>query len=193
MTVEYYNQHATEFYSSTVNVDMENIYQHFIPHLKHGDLIVDAGCGSGRDALYFKSLGFNVEAFDASIALAKKAEKLINQPVSVTTFEHFTLPSLANGIWCCASLLHVSKDKLLASLSNLDNQLVSGGVMYVSFKYGDTERVNNGRTFTDVNESILTHLINQLPHLHIHELWITGDNRPNREDEKWLNAILLKS
>ncbi|WP_368668272.1 class I SAM-dependent methyltransferase [Psychrosphaera sp. I2R16] len=192
MTLDYYNQHAEAFFDATVNVDMNNIYQKFLPFLKPNAQIVDAGCGSGRDALYFKSQGFKVTAFDASIELAHKAQRLLGQQVAITTFERFSIQEKVDGIWCCASLLHLSKSELLPSLKNLNSHLNNGGVMYISFKYGDAERIEHGRQFIDMNESTLTALINNLPELTISETWITGDNRPGRENEKWLNAILLK-
>ncbi|WP_334313316.1 class I SAM-dependent methyltransferase [Psychrosphaera algicola] len=157
---------------------MNNIYQKFLPFLKPNAQIVDAGCGSGRDALYFKSQGFKVTAFDASIELAHKAQRLLGQQVAITTFERFSIQEKVDGIWCCASLLHLSKSELLPSLKNLNNHLNNGGVMYISFKYGDAERIENGRQFIDMNESTLTTLINNLPELTISETWITGDNRP---------------
>lgn len=193
MTLDYYNNYSDDFYASTVNVDMEHIYQKFLPHISGTGIIIDAGCGSGRDAHYFKSKGFNVAAFDASEKLAIKAQNLLNQRVEVTTFEKFNMPFLASGIWCCASLLHVTKSNLLTSISNLDNHLQDGGVMYVSFKYGNTERISQGRRFTDMTEQCLTQLLAPLVHLSIVELWVTADNRPGRDNEKWLNAIIKKS
>lgn len=192
MTLDYYNQHADAFFDATINVDMDNIYQKFLPFLTPNAHIVDAGCGSGRDALYFKKSGFKVTAFDASVELAHKAQSLLDQPVAATTFEQFSTSNKVDGIWCCASLLHLSKTELLPSLQNLNTHLSDGGVMYVSFKYGDAERLEHGRQFIDMNESTLTALINKLPELTIHETWITNDNRPGRENEKWLNAILFK-
>ncbi|MDB2373150.1 class I SAM-dependent methyltransferase [Psychrosphaera haliotis] len=193
MSNEFYNLNAQAFFDSTVEVDMENIYQRFLPHVVPGTLIIDAGCGSGRDSLYFKKNGYIVDAFDASEELTKKASELIQQQVKVSTFDTYLNSVQAHGIWCCASLLHVPKSNLKSSIKNLEMHLVDGGVMYVSFKYGDGERTQNGRAFTDMNEASLQQLLHQLPTLEINELWITGDNRPGRESEKWLNAILKKT
>ena len=63
----------------------------------------------------------------------------------------------------------------------------------MSFKYGNTERVHNGRNFTDVDEHIIeNHFLIDLPELSLKETWITGDARPGRDFEKWLNVILVK-
>ena len=49
-TDQYYKRFAAEFFGSTVGVDMTAIHQRFLAHLKPGAHILDAGCGSGRDA-----------------------------------------------------------------------------------------------------------------------------------------------
>jgi 2-polyprenyl-3-methyl-5-hydroxy-6-metoxy-1,4-benzoquinol methylase len=66
MTIEYYQQNADEFFNGTINVDMSNIYQHFTKDLHANALILDAGCGSGRDSKAFLDMGYKVDAFDAS-------------------------------------------------------------------------------------------------------------------------------
>jgi hypothetical protein len=47
----YYKQHATSFFDETVGVDMTPLYGRFLPMLPDEAAILDAGCGSGRDAL----------------------------------------------------------------------------------------------------------------------------------------------
>ena len=56
-TLNYYNQNATEFFNTTLNVDMESLYQAFIQYLPQDAFILDLGCGSGRDTLAFKRKG----------------------------------------------------------------------------------------------------------------------------------------
>ena len=77
----YYNENATSFFNDTVNVDMSSLYSKFTPLVKAHGSILDAGCGSARDSLYFKTKGFNVHSFDASEVLAEKASQLLQQNV----------------------------------------------------------------------------------------------------------------
>ncbi|WP_158583877.1 hypothetical protein [Salinibius halmophilus] len=59
----------------------------------------------------------------------------------------------------------------------------------MSFKYGDSERVKDGRAFTDLNEARLAEVIGLVDGLEIRETWVTGDNRVG-VDGRWLNAVL---
>jgi len=189
-TLNYYNQNAQTFSDSTLNVDMSALYREFLPYVVQNGYVLDAGCGSARDATYFKGQGFNVSAFDASPALAELASSYLQQPVEVKTFQELECVNKYDGIWCCASLLHVPKAELPQVFLKLQNALKPNGVLYVSFKYGDTERVHNGREFTDLTEQLLSSLLNQHTQLSIIKHWQSVDQRPGRESEVWLNAII---
>lgn len=172
---------------------MSALYAEFLPLIpKHGH-ILDAGCGSARDAMYFKQQGFTVSAFDASENIAKLASNYLQQAVEVKTFQQLNCTNKFDGIWCCASLLHVPKVELPQVFLKLQNALKPNGVLYVSFKYGTQERVHNGREFTDLNEDGLTALIAHHTELKILKQWQTVDQRPERESEVWLNALLTRS
>ena len=58
-TIEYYNQNADSFISGTINSDMSECRDSFLKYVKPGGLILDAGCGSGRDSLVFLEKGFS--------------------------------------------------------------------------------------------------------------------------------------
>lgn len=189
--MSYYNQHAQEFFDGTINVEMDSLYREFLPLVRKGGNILDAGCGSGRDSKAFKELGFQVHAIDASAVLAKLAEELIEQPVQIATFQNFESQKRFDAIWACASLLHVPFDELPHSFLNLSKYLKNNGVFYCSFKYGIDEVERNGRKFTNLDESLLKSVLSNTP-LIIKTTWQTGDLREGRESEKWLNAILLK-
>ena len=191
MTINYYQQNADEFFNGTINVDMSNIYQHFTQDLPTGSLILDAGCGSGRDSKAFLDMGYKVEAFDASSEMVQRASKHTGLDVKNVVFDDVNAVNKYDAIWCCASLLHVPERDLLSTLAKLAASLKLNGIWYLSFKYGDTQREKDGRLFTDINEQRLTELVSNLSNIDIRSTWITEDNRPER-NEKWLNAILVK-
>lgn len=191
-TLSHYEENADEFVESTVDVDMSSLYERFLPLIPSGGHILDAGCGSGRDSLAFLNAGFRVTAFDASKALAERAGRLIAQAVEVATFRSFHSDDLFDGVWACASLLHVPLIELPPAVANLAACTRVGGMMYMSFKLGSGERVFKGRFFTDMNAEGLAALLKTLPELCPKETWISRDLRPGRESEGWFNAILVK-
>lgn len=191
MTLHFYQQNAEDFFSSTVNVDMRSLYSPFVAGIPPQGRILDAGCGSGRDTKAFMSMGFEVEAFDATAEMVALATEHSGLAVRQLTFAELDESERYDGIWCCASLLHVSRESLPDAMQRLARALKPAGVWYVSFKYGDTEREKDGRHFTDLNEQMLEQLTLALPNIRIQSMWQTQDKRPDRE-EIWLNALLQK-
>lgn len=191
MSQNYYQTHAQTFFDGTVNVDMSPLHKAFTRHLPARAKVLDAGCGSGRDALAFKQLGYRVEAFDASPELVALAKAHSGLPVKQMTFAGVNEQEQFDGIWCCASLLHVPFAELPGVMHKLAAALKPGGIWYFSFKYGEGEREQEGRTFTDINETRLAALLAGQPTVAVIEQWITQDVRPGR-DEKWLNCLVMK-
>lgn len=191
MTLHYYQTNAQTFFDGTVNVDMSSLYETFTRHLAPGARVLDAGCGSGRDAKAFQEMGYQVEAFDASPAMVELAREHAGLPVQLMTFADVDWKEEFDGIWCCASLLHVPAVELPGVMQRLADALKPGGVWYVSFKYGDGEREVDGRRFTDLDEVGLKALIGGVVGIEVSEIWVTRDRRPGR-DESWVNGVLGK-
>jgi 2-polyprenyl-3-methyl-5-hydroxy-6-metoxy-1,4-benzoquinol methylase len=189
MTTDYYEQNAQDFFDGTVEVDMSVLYDRFLPLVPEGGSVLDAGCGSGRDGLFFKSKGYKITAFDASETLCELASELLNQTVECMRFNEIRRQGEFDAVWACASLLHVPRAELSDSISALISSLKPGGVMYCSFKLGDEEREHDGRFFTDMTEESFRSLMSEVsPEAEV-ETWITEDQRPDR-NESWLNALV---
>ncbi len=189
----YYNENAKKYFESTVSLDMEVFYNHFLKHIPSGGKILDAGCGSGRDTLAFIKRGFEVIAFDSSDEMIRMATLYTGQKILKLRFEELTYTEEFEGIWASASLLHLTRLKLNSVLDKLSHALKQKGAIYISFKYGTKEGPRDGRWFTDYTEELFSDLITSQDDLSIDEIWLTSDIRPGREKEKWLNVILIKS
>ena len=107
----------------------------------------------------------------------------------VCGFNGFQSESQFDGIWACASLLHVPYSELVETISHLTGFLRPSGYFYFSFKYGEGEGEIGGRHFTYLNE-VNVQSLSDLAGMFVHQSWVTQDLRPDRADEKWLNVIL---
>ncbi|MDO4649261.1 MAG: class I SAM-dependent methyltransferase [Eubacteriales bacterium] len=192
-TIDYYNQNAENFIENTQNVDMHFAQDKFLSLLQEGASILDFGCGSGRDTRYFLDKGYQVTATDGSAELCRLASAFTGIEVKEMLFQELEDIDIYDGIWACSSILHLPKVELLPVLQKMCLALKDKGVIYTSFKYSDFEGERNGRYFTDFTEVAFKEFIAELLELTIEDYWITGDVRPGRGEEKWLNLILRKS
>ena len=192
-TLQYYENNSEMYFNNTVDLDISNLYEGFTTKLRLNDKILDLGCGSGRDSLYFKKKGFNITAIDGSENLAKYASKLIGKEVIVSKFEELNLIERFNGVWACASLLHMKEEDLKVLLTKIEKSLEDNGVVYMSFKYGENDYIDDkNRYFNCYIEESITNLIKSTTSLKVEELFKTVDVMKDREDTIWLNIILLK-
>lgn len=191
-TLQYYNQNAQSFVEGTIHADLTDTQNRFLSRLEPGATILDFGCGSGRDTKYFLEQGYQVEAVDGSEELCKIASEYTGIPVRQMYFQELDVRERYDGIWACSSILHLEKTELRSVLQKMANALCPGGWIYTSFKYGMFEGMRNGRYFTDFTWSSFQSFIRDIETLSIAESWVTGDVRPGREEEKWLNLMLQK-
>ena len=192
-TLEFYNRNADSFIENTLYADMHETQDRFLDLVKPGGRILDFGCGSGRDTRYFLSHGYQVDAVDGSAELVRKASEQLGISVKQQLFQDLSEVDRYDGIWACASILHLPKSELKDVMQKMTTALHDNGVIYTSFKYGSYEGERNGRYFTDFTEETIREFLEDMPMLRIRECWVTVDVRPGRDDEKWLNLILSKA
>ena len=192
-TLTYYNTNAHRFTSDTLDVEFSTIQDSFLAQLPAGSLILDFGCGSGRDSRYFLQKGYRGEACDGSEEMVKAATRNAGIPVKKMLFSELNEENRYDGLFACASILHVPSKELPDILTRMKRAVKPGGILYVSFKYGTFEGIRNGRYFTDLTEESLHAILDRVGGLEIIRTGITGDARPGREDEKWLNVLLRAS
>ncbi len=143
-TLGYYDEHADEFYNSTVNIEFTTTQERFLAKLKKGSDILDFGCGSGRDTKYFLEQGIHVDAIDGSQELCKLAGTLTGIEVKHMLFEELSEVETYHGIWACSSILHLPMVELTGVMRKMLVALKENGIIYTSFKYGTFAVKRNG-------------------------------------------------
>jgi len=154
--------------------------------------ILDVGCGSGRDSLYFIERGFTVISTDSSKAICKDTSKQTGLKVIHQKAQNIRAKETYDGIWCCASLLHIGKDEIPNTLLILTDALTDNGVLYISFKYGTKERFDNkGRFFNDYTENLFKDELAKVDKLEIIDISKTSGELRGKQ-QKWLNIFCRK-
>lgn len=192
-SVNYYEKYADDFVASTINADVSKLYEEFENNLKPGCRIMDLGCGSGRDSRYFAGKGYEVVAVDPSLAMCVKTNEIAEVITYNLKAEELFFEDEFDAVWACASLLHVARPDQVSALRMICRSLRKNGILYCSWKYGHQDRSDRGRSFTDFDEGELYRTLAYVPKLKLIKSWVTMDARPDRQEQKWLNALLRKA
>lgn len=190
--IDYYNKNASLYFENTVGLNMQEILEEFIKYLPEGATVLDLGCGSGRDSLYFIEKGFDTTALDGAQELCELASIHIGQNVLHMQYSELDFTDVFDGIWACASLLHLQTNDINDVLQSITKALKPHGLLYMSFKHGDFNGILNGRYFNCHTTRSLKNLMESHKELEVLELWMSQDVRPEREEDSWLNIIVRK-
>ena len=188
-TLDFYDQNAGEFAVGTLAADMADTRSRFAACLPPEGIVLDFGCGSGRDAKAFLDAGFRVEAVDGSEELCALASSYIGIPVKHMLFNELDACERYDGIWACASILHLPRQELVDVTKKIERALKQGGVLYASFKYGDYEGMRNGRYFSDFTEEKLKTFLEETTSMQLVDMWISNDVRTDRKERQWINIL----
>ena len=198
-TIKYYEKEYETFIAETIDADTEVLRRRFLSHITDNGEILDLGCGSGRDTKAFIDAGYRVSAIDGSEEICRAASEYTGIDVKCMDFFDIKDEAAYDGIWACASVLHVEKSRIPKLLEVLYRALKKGGVLYLSFKYGDHDGFRDGRHFTDLNENGFSELLDSLycesvtrDEFELIDEWKSEDVRRGKNVE-WLNVILRKS
>lgn len=186
-TADYYEANAGAFDARTRHRDLTAEYDAFLALVPAGGRILDAGCGPGRDALAFSQMGYRVTAVDASAAMVALASERLGFAALRIPFGEIEYQAEFDGVWACASLLHVPKADMPGVLARLRRALKPGGVLYASFKRGPREEFREGRWFNDYEEDTLAALFDAKEWRNL-RVWGTVEARGDRT-VAWVNVL----
>lgn len=190
-SIDYYERYANLYYENTVDIDMSEIIERFVELLPENADVLDLGCGSGRDAIALEEAGCYATLLDGSAEMCKLAEIAADKEVLHMRFDEMEFEEVFDGIWACASLLHVPKNEMDQIMGKVYAALKPEGILYVSFQYGEEERIQDGRFFSDYTQESLEEMLERHGQFEILDIWVSEDAM-GREDRQWINALARK-
>jgi SAM-dependent methyltransferase/diadenosine tetraphosphate (Ap4A) HIT family hydrolase len=139
-TVSAYNCSGSRYAARTRDFDPRSSLPGEIDWLAaHTDgMVLDAGCGAGRDSLRFTQRGRAVIALDASTAMLREVPT--HSGILRLMGDIRRLPLAVGGvgaIWCSAVLLHLERSMVRAAFGEFFRVLAAAGLVTVSAKEGE--------------------------------------------------------
>ncbi len=139
-TIRSYDQSASEFAERWFALRLATEMERFAGRLGPGSRVLDVGCGPGRDAAWLAEMGFDAAGVDLSFEMLQEGRRRgVTVPLIQADMRHlpFRKGSL-DGLWVCASLLHVRKDAVNEVLREL-SRVVYPGHIAIAVKRGEGE------------------------------------------------------
>ena len=138
-----YDRIAAEYAAlSQMPPNLVEMATRFLGRLGPGARVLDVGCGDGLHMAWMEGRGFQVTGIDLSAGMLEQARargvrgELVQMDMCHLTFP----PASFEGVWCCASLLHVPKAQAPQVLEQIRRVLVPGGTLYLGLQKGSGEK-----------------------------------------------------
>ena len=202
MTINTYDQIALSYVNSTRERQPQQEFDSFCRAVVPQAVILDVGCGWGRDCVAFVNHGFSVIGLDLSKSMLKLAEK----HAPLCTFYEADMRKIplndnsVDGIWCCASLLHLKRSQTLRAFKEFRRVLRNGAVCCIIVKKGTGENVDKGfsqsspRFFTYFHEDEIRKRFRSANFIILDE-HVTNEQdngKGNGRDQEWIYFLVRK-
>jgi SAM-dependent methyltransferase len=196
-TISYYDKNSSQYYQQTAFINISDIYHEFEDHIPRGSLILDAGCGVGRDTRYFIKHGYRVVSFDASEEMVKLCRQYPFAYCLHRSFSEVSFTEEFDAVWACASLVHLSDTKLQEAICQISNAAKPGGIIYFSLKMRKndekiSEEVIEGRHFYYYSFDEITKITEQRLSLSLRKTWTNNSRKQTDSTGQWTNFLYQK-
>ena len=189
---KYYKINAKQYAKETFSADMSEQYKRFLPLVREQARILDVGSGSGRDACYFQKKGYQVTALEPSKNPCREVRKVFSGKIVCSDIQSYQPEQRFDGIWACASFLHLQEKEVLSFFEKINLCLNDNGIIYLSGKNGiPTGEAADGRFFLEFTEQLIEKILVVNERIKLDQLWYTEDVS-RRKNFRWMNIILRK-
>lgn len=154
--------------------ELDNFYKKS-KYLNDFPTLLDAGCGPGRDIKSLLSFGSNIFGIDISEEFIKIARKE-NPKAKISKQNILTLDfpnEFFHGIWCCAVLSHIERNKVTNVLKGFYKILKKKGIIHLIVRKGTGEETVEDcfkgihRYFVNFNEKEICKLLKNVGFINI--------------------------
>ena len=193
-TLAHYDASAQSFEEGTRAHDVSQNYAALLGAIESPPpfVLLDFGCGPGRDLAHFRSVGHEAIGLDGSVRFVEMARAATRCEVWHQDFLDLSLPtSRFHGVFANASLFHVPTQALPRVLGALRDSLMARGVLFSSNPRGaDTEGFSGGRygafhTLETWRAHVTTAGFDEIDH------YYRPPGRP-RDEQPWLATVWRK-
>jgi len=149
-TLAHYDSNAQEFFDGTLDHDVSQNIAALLNAITAPAplMLLDLGCGPGRDLATFSRLGHHAIGLDGSAEFVAMARAYAGCEVWHQSFLHLDLPDARfDGVFANASLFHVPRVALPTVLAQLRATLKPGGVLFSSNPRGDNQEGWSGARY----------------------------------------------
>lgn len=186
---KYYKINAKQYAKETFSADMSEQYKRFLPLVREQARILDVGSGSGRDACYFQKKGYQVTALEPSKNLCREIRKVFSGKIVCSDIQSYQPEQRFDGIWACASFLHLQEKEVLSFFEKINLCLNDNGIIYLSGKNGiPTGETADGRFFLEFTEQLIEKILVVNERIKLDQLWYTEDVS-RRKNFRWMNIF----
>jgi ubiquinone/menaquinone biosynthesis C-methylase UbiE len=149
MTMEFYQTEAKKYFDLTFYQKLEKLWKIALDFMPYNATVLDLGCGSGRDILFFTLKNIKAFGLDYSYNLSSLAHQHTNQPIVQADFLEIPFSNESyDMVWSIGSLLHLKKDQVSKPLFEIKRILKKNGYLMTSMKKGSGEEITkDGRFF----------------------------------------------
>jgi ubiquinone/menaquinone biosynthesis C-methylase UbiE len=204
LTLETYDHIAIQYISTTSAIRPEPEFDMFWREVSPNGMILDIGCAWGRDCKDLAQKGFSVIGIDLSLGMLRVATSYAEE-ASFIRADLRALPiknAIVDGIWCCATLLHLKRHDIPHALAEFRRVLRLNAPCYIQVKQGDGEEVvgssfsgNRPRFFTyfQVEETCNYGLAAGFRIADVHTYNEKDRSGPGSRDQEQICLLLAKS
>lgn len=189
-TRQTYDKYSAEHASRFWNASVERAWNVFSALIPPKTLVLDLGCGTGRDVATLGRRGYHVIGVDLSMGLLREAQSRLSGQFVQGDMRFVPFSSAQfDGVWMCASLLHIPRKQASTVLSYVYRIMGWGSVLFIAVKqgYGECWQETEGPIFFTYYQPDEISKIIQDSGLLIELIW-----NEKAQGNNWINIIAHK-